>query len=103
MTTAVVDSPENEQGPAWWFRDTLVVEHRCAPEMDSVVLEMACQSARCPRCRERSLPNDGPGVSSPAGFRTRVVRRPSSASGCLRQGPLRWLRASIHDSGTGFY
>ena len=40
VTTAVVDSPDNEQGPAWWFLDTLVVEHRCAPEMDTVVLEM---------------------------------------------------------------
>lgn len=40
MTTAVVDSPENEQSMAWWFLDTLVVEHRCAPEMNTVVLEM---------------------------------------------------------------
>ena len=40
MTTAVVDSPESEQVPAWWFLDTLVVEHRCAPGMDTVVLEM---------------------------------------------------------------
>jgi mannose-6-phosphate isomerase-like protein (cupin superfamily) len=40
VTTAVVDSPENEKGPVWWFLDTLVVEHRCAPEMDTVVLEM---------------------------------------------------------------
>jgi mannose-6-phosphate isomerase-like protein (cupin superfamily) len=37
---AVVDSPRNEQAEAWWFLDTLVVEHRCAPEMDTVVLEM---------------------------------------------------------------
>ena len=40
VMTAVVDSPENEQGPAWWFLDTLVLEHRCAPQMDTVVLEM---------------------------------------------------------------
>jgi mannose-6-phosphate isomerase-like protein (cupin superfamily) len=40
VTTAVVDSPENEQTQAWWFLDTLVVEHRCAPGMDTVVLEM---------------------------------------------------------------
>ena len=40
MTTAVVDSPENDHVLAWWFLDTLVVEHRCAPEMDTVVLEM---------------------------------------------------------------
>jgi mannose-6-phosphate isomerase-like protein (cupin superfamily) len=40
VTTAVVDSPESEQSPAWWFLDTLVIEHRSAPEMDTVVLEM---------------------------------------------------------------
>ncbi len=39
-TAVVVDSPGNEQAQAWWFLDTLVVEHRCAPEMDTVVLEM---------------------------------------------------------------
>jgi mannose-6-phosphate isomerase-like protein (cupin superfamily) len=40
MTTAVVDTPKNEQAPAWWFLDTLVVEHRCAVDMTTVVLEM---------------------------------------------------------------
>jgi hypothetical protein len=40
VTTAVVDGPDNEQTQAWWFLDTLVVEHRCTPEMDTVVLEM---------------------------------------------------------------
>jgi mannose-6-phosphate isomerase-like protein (cupin superfamily) len=40
MTTAVVDFPGSDEAPAWWFLDTLVVEHRCAPEMDTVVLEM---------------------------------------------------------------
>ena len=40
MTAAVVDSPENEHAPAWWFLDTLVVEHRCAADMNTVVLEM---------------------------------------------------------------
>jgi mannose-6-phosphate isomerase-like protein (cupin superfamily) len=40
VTTAVVDSPDSEQSPAWWFLDTLVIEHRSAPEMDTVVLEM---------------------------------------------------------------
>ena len=39
MTTAVVDSPENEQALALWFLDNLVVEHRCAPDMGTVVLE----------------------------------------------------------------
>jgi len=40
MSAPVVDSPLNEQAPAWWFLDTLVVEHRCAPGMETVVLEM---------------------------------------------------------------
>ena len=40
MSTAVVDRPEYEQAQAWWFLDTLVVEHRCAPGMETVVLEM---------------------------------------------------------------
>jgi len=40
MNTATVDSPHNEQARAWWFLDTLVVEHRCAPGMQTVVLEM---------------------------------------------------------------
>jgi quercetin dioxygenase-like cupin family protein len=40
MSAAVVDSPLNEEAPAWWFLDTLVVEHRCAPGMETVVLEM---------------------------------------------------------------
>jgi quercetin dioxygenase-like cupin family protein len=40
MNAAVVDSPLNEQAPAWWFLDTLVFEHRCVPGMETVVLEM---------------------------------------------------------------
>lgn len=40
MNTAMVDSPDNEQAQAWWFLDTLVVEHRRAPGMETVVLEM---------------------------------------------------------------
>ena len=40
MSTAVVDSPHNEHTRAWWFLDLLVVEHRCAQEMETVVLEM---------------------------------------------------------------
>jgi mannose-6-phosphate isomerase-like protein (cupin superfamily) len=40
MSAAVVDSPLNEHAQAWWFLDTLVVEHRCAPGMETVVLEM---------------------------------------------------------------
>ncbi len=48
MTTAVVDSPESEQAQAWWFLDTLVVEHRCAPGMDTVVLEMTLPVGSAP-------------------------------------------------------
>jgi hypothetical protein len=48
VTTAVIDAPENENGPAWWFLDTLVVEHRCAPEMDTVVLEMTLPVGSAP-------------------------------------------------------
>jgi len=40
VTTAVVESPGNEEAQAWWFLDTLVVEHRCALGMGTVVLEM---------------------------------------------------------------
>ena len=48
MRTAVVDSPENKQGHVWWFLDTLVVEHRCAPEMNTVVLEMTLPVGAAP-------------------------------------------------------
>ena len=48
MRTAVVDSPENKQGLMWWFLDTLVVEHRCAPEMNTVVLEMTLPVGAAP-------------------------------------------------------
>lgn len=48
MATAVVDSPGSEQAPAWWFLDTLVVEHRCAPGMDTVVLEMTLPVGSAP-------------------------------------------------------
>jgi mannose-6-phosphate isomerase-like protein (cupin superfamily) len=48
VTTAVVDSPEDEEAQAWWFLDTLVVEHRCAPEMDTVVLEMTLPVGSAP-------------------------------------------------------
>ncbi len=48
MTTAVVDSPGSEQAQAWWFLDTLVVEHRCAPRMGTVVLEMTLPVGSAP-------------------------------------------------------
>jgi mannose-6-phosphate isomerase-like protein (cupin superfamily) len=47
-TAAVIDSPENDQARAWWFLDTLVVEHRCAPGMHTVVLEMTLPVGAAP-------------------------------------------------------
>jgi mannose-6-phosphate isomerase-like protein (cupin superfamily) len=48
MTTAFVDSPKSEQAKAWWFLDTLVIEHRCAPGMETVVLEMTLPVGAAP-------------------------------------------------------
>jgi len=48
VAAAVVDSPESEQGRVWWFLDTLVVEHPCAPEMKTVVLEMTLPVGAAP-------------------------------------------------------
>ncbi|MGH9092294.1 MAG: cupin domain-containing protein [Acidimicrobiales bacterium] len=48
MTAAVVDSPQDEEALAWWFLDTLVVEHRCAPGMETVVLEMTLPAGAAP-------------------------------------------------------
>ena len=40
MNEVVIDGPMNEQARTWWFLDLLVVEHRCAPGMKTVVMEM---------------------------------------------------------------
>ena len=48
MTRAVVDSPDNEQAQACGSSSTLVVEHRCAPEMDTFVLEMTLPVGSAP-------------------------------------------------------
>ena len=48
MREAIVDSPGSEEAPAWWFLDTLVVEHRSAPQMDTVVLEMTLPPGSAP-------------------------------------------------------
>src|SRR3954447_10071125 len=40
MSPAVIDGPGNEHAQAWWFLDTLVVEHRCAHDMETIVMEM---------------------------------------------------------------
>jgi mannose-6-phosphate isomerase-like protein (cupin superfamily) len=48
MGAAVIDGPDNEQAQAWWFLDTLVVEHRCAPDMETIVLEMTLPVGSAP-------------------------------------------------------
>jgi mannose-6-phosphate isomerase-like protein (cupin superfamily) len=40
MTSAVIDPPGSGDLRAWWFLDLLVVEHRGAAGMSTVVLEM---------------------------------------------------------------
>ena len=40
MNAAVIDDRNSPYATAWWFLDTLVVEHRRAAGMSSVVLEM---------------------------------------------------------------
>jgi hypothetical protein len=40
MGSAVIDGPDNAHARAWWFLDTLVVEHRCAPDMETIVMKM---------------------------------------------------------------
>ena len=51
MAITVVDSPENEQTQARWFLDTLVLERRCAPEMDTVTLETTLPVGSAPPLR----------------------------------------------------
>jgi len=48
MKNAVVDGPQNEYARAWWFLDTLVVEHRRADNMRSVVMEMTLPVGHAP-------------------------------------------------------
>ena len=48
MGEAVIDDPANSQAQAWWFLDTLVVEHRRAPDMTTVVLEMTLPVGHAP-------------------------------------------------------
>ena len=45
---AVVDRPQGVDGIAWWFLDTLVIEHRRAAGMQSVVLEMTLPVGHAP-------------------------------------------------------
>src|SRR5262249_19506206 len=48
MSAAVIDGPGSEQAQAWWFLDTLVVEHRKAPGMDTTTLEMTLPVGSAP-------------------------------------------------------
>lgn len=47
-TAAVVDSPQASEGQAWWFLDTLVVEHPMASATGPVVLEMTLPAGAAP-------------------------------------------------------
>jgi mannose-6-phosphate isomerase-like protein (cupin superfamily) len=48
QTNAVIDDPSNADADAWWFLDTLVVEHRRAAGMASIVLEMTLPVGHAP-------------------------------------------------------
>ena len=48
MSTVVVDSSSSDHAPAWWFLDTLVIEHPCAPGMETVILEMTLPVGSAP-------------------------------------------------------
>jgi mannose-6-phosphate isomerase-like protein (cupin superfamily) len=48
MNAAVIDDPSNTESDAWWFLDTLVIEHRRAPGMNSVVFEMVLPVGHAP-------------------------------------------------------
>jgi quercetin dioxygenase-like cupin family protein len=47
-TAAAVDSPLASEGQAWWFLDTLVVEHPMASGTGPVVLEMTLPAGSAP-------------------------------------------------------
>jgi hypothetical protein len=49
-TAAVLDSPQASEGQAWWFLDTLVVEHPMASGTGPVVLEMTLPAGAAPPC-----------------------------------------------------
>jgi mannose-6-phosphate isomerase-like protein (cupin superfamily) len=48
MERATLDARDDEQTTAWWFLDALVVEHRVAPQMSGVVLEMTLPVGHSP-------------------------------------------------------
>ena len=48
MDAATVDVRDDDSTAAWWFLDALVVEHRVAPQMAGVVLEMTLPVGHSP-------------------------------------------------------
>jgi mannose-6-phosphate isomerase-like protein (cupin superfamily) len=48
MGAALIDDPSNSEASAWWFLDALVVEHRRAAGMASIVLEMTLPVGHSP-------------------------------------------------------
>jgi mannose-6-phosphate isomerase-like protein (cupin superfamily) len=48
MDTATIDIHGGDETAAWWFLDALVVEHRVAPLMNGVVLEMTLPVGHAP-------------------------------------------------------
>ena len=87
MTTAVVDSPENEQRLARWFLDNVVVEHRSDPEMATVLLETTSPVGLHPLHedvppKQRSRRLDGRWVPDPRGEQSRIcIWVPRTGSG----------------------
>jgi mannose-6-phosphate isomerase-like protein (cupin superfamily) len=47
-TAGVVDAPQARDGRAWWFLDTLVVEHAMATRSGPVVMEMTLPAGAAP-------------------------------------------------------
>jgi quercetin dioxygenase-like cupin family protein len=48
MSAAVIDGPDNLSAKAWWFLDTLVIEHRRTEAMAGIVLEMTLPVGHAP-------------------------------------------------------
>ena len=48
MSAATIDGPDNTSAEAWWFLDTLVVEHRRAEGTAGIVLEMTLPVGHAP-------------------------------------------------------
>ena len=87
-----MDSPQTSEGQAWWFLDTLVMEHLTASGTEPVVLEMTLPAGAAPplhlhhdlddssflldgqmvvRCGDQTLlARAGDGLSMPRGVRT---------------------------------